>query len=567
MQAIIYARQSSGNEDHSLSIEQQISNCKELCKEKKLTIKDIFSDYNSSGRTYPSGSEKVAVNDITFNKWFSNQNSKKKFRKGLGDVFSQLDRGDVIIVDDLTRLYRSVGYSMLENHIKQLLSEKNARVIVCKGINLDVNNFADNLITTMQNQINDNQLAIQKKKGIASMNALRDSGILPTGTKALGLSCQRHGQIKVDPELAVVIKCVMNDVVERMPFNQIIIKVNKDWGHLFPKAFYSSNLYHIIDQPLYCGYMRNTQGELIPSKQMRGQELISRQLWDKVRKIREDRRHSPRRAQFRILPFTGVLRCGNCGGKMVTSVDKGQICYHCHRGAVNLQDKKCQKSRINTTAAKDNFTGLKAAIAPMLILAQYNAFTKSLQMEKELDRLAEYEEEYTRLEKKHEKLAVAFMENKVSQNIMEKTLQKIRLPIEKLLSKIIKIRDYKVSDAIVKREADKYWGDFESLLNDNLPDGKYEELLKDAVDHIKCHYDHVEIFLKDGTNFRLDRYMHKNRRQFPRFRWRNLSTSDEKPKKIKDCKWEVVYFYPDGREKKLVIDLPILKIYETKMQN
>lgn len=565
MQAIIYARQSSGNEDQSLSIEQQISNCKELCKEKNLTIKDIFFDYNSSGRTYPSGSEDIATNDITFNKWFSHQNSKKKFRKGLGEVFSNLERGDIIVVDDLTRLYRSIGYSMLENHVKQLLGEKDTKIIVCKGVGLDVSNFADNLISTMQNQINDNQLSIQTQKSIASMNALRDSGILPTGTKALGLSCRQHERIKVDPDLAEVIKCVMNDVVKRKPFNQIVIKINKKWNHLFPKAFYPSNLYHIIDQPLYCGYMRNTQGDLIPCKQMQGQELISRQLWDKVRKVREDRRRSPRRAQFRVLPFTGILKCGNCGANMVTSVDNGQICYHCHRGAINLQDEECRKSRINTTAAKEDFTGLKIAIAPLLILAQYNDFIKSLQMEKELDRLVEYEEEYRKQEEKYEKLAVSFMENKVSQNIMEKTLQKVRVPIEKLRSKIIKIRDYKVSDAVIKREADKYWGDFEALLNDNLPDGKYEELLKDAVDHINCNYDYVEIFLKDGLSFKLDRYMYKNRRQFPRFTWRNLSNSKAKPKKIKDCKWEVVYYYPDGRERKLVIDLPILRIYEAEV--
>jgi DNA invertase Pin-like site-specific DNA recombinase len=566
MQAIIYARQSSGREENSLSIGQQISNCEELCREKNWQIKSIFSDHNTSGRTYPFGSESVAENDKVFSHWYVNQQSKKKFRDGLGSVFSSLCHGDVIVVDDLTRLYRSVGCSMLEVHIKQLLGEKDAQVVVCKGISLNVNSFSDNLIATMQNQINDNQLAIQRKKGIASMNALRDSGVLPTGTKALGLSCRHHDQIKVDPDLAEVVRFVMKKVSERGVFNQIVSEVNHRWQHLFPRAFYTSNLYHIIDQPLYCGYMRNSKGELILCKQMQGREIISRQLWEKVQKVRADRRQSPRRAQFRSLPFTGILRCGHCHGKMVTSIDNGRVCYHCQRGVVLLHDKECQKSRINIDASKDQFTGLKKAIAPLLILAQYNDFMRSLQMEKELDRLADYESEYRIMEEKYETLAVCFMNSMVSSNIMEKSLEKARPKLEKLQEKIRKIREYKASDAVIKREADKYWCDFEALLNDNLPDAKYEELLKEAVDHIDSHYDSIEIFLNDGVSVKLDRYMYKNRRQFPKYEWKCLSESHDTPLKIKDCKWEVTYLYPDGRKKRLVVDLPVLKIYESKQQ-
>jgi len=58
--AVIYARQSSGSDDFSLSVEQQILNCKRLAADGKFNIVGIFQDLNTSGETYPSGVEQAA---------------------------------------------------------------------------------------------------------------------------------------------------------------------------------------------------------------------------------------------------------------------------------------------------------------------------------------------------------------------------------------------------------------------------------------------------------------------------------------------------------------------------
>lgn len=55
--AVIYARQSSGSDDFSLSEEQQILNCKHLAADGKFNIAGIFQDLNTSGETYPAGAE------------------------------------------------------------------------------------------------------------------------------------------------------------------------------------------------------------------------------------------------------------------------------------------------------------------------------------------------------------------------------------------------------------------------------------------------------------------------------------------------------------------------------
>ena len=83
MKALIYARQSSGKDDFSESVEAQIANCKKLAAKEKLEVIGIYKDLNTSGETYPVGAEEIARLDKAYMKWVLNQSSKKDFRLGL----------------------------------------------------------------------------------------------------------------------------------------------------------------------------------------------------------------------------------------------------------------------------------------------------------------------------------------------------------------------------------------------------------------------------------------------------------------------------------------------------
>jgi hypothetical protein len=120
MRAFIYARQSSGGEEKSLSIEQQLQNCVDLCKRKGWEIGGKFSDFNTSGRTYPAGAELVAMQDRGFVRWMDLSSSNKSFRKGLGELLPKLGQDDVIVVDDITRLCRPATMSSLVNFLGNL---------------------------------------------------------------------------------------------------------------------------------------------------------------------------------------------------------------------------------------------------------------------------------------------------------------------------------------------------------------------------------------------------------------------------------------------------------------
>lgn len=170
MKTYIYGRQSSGDNERSISVDKQVENCKEFAKVHKLVLTKIFTDLNTSGRLYWRGAESIASIDQVYQNWIKETKKKKIYRDGLGDLFAELNKGDVLIVDDLTRLYRPLTNSFLESALTQYLLNKEIKLFTVKNGEVDLNKFNDELITALQNRINTNQLEIQRTKCKASLN-------------------------------------------------------------------------------------------------------------------------------------------------------------------------------------------------------------------------------------------------------------------------------------------------------------------------------------------------------------------------------------------------------------
>ena len=93
MKAIIYVRQSSGDEEQSLSVDIQIENCQELAQERGITVVGIYKDLNISGKFYPDMPEVeiFAAQDHALQEWVKSTSVQKmKARTGLGEALSNL---------------------------------------------------------------------------------------------------------------------------------------------------------------------------------------------------------------------------------------------------------------------------------------------------------------------------------------------------------------------------------------------------------------------------------------------------------------------------------------------
>ena len=566
MRAYIYTRQSSGGEEKSLSIEQQLQNGVDLCKRKGWEIGGKFSDFNTSGRTYPAGAELVAMQDRGFVRWMDLSSSNKSFRKGLGELLPKLGQDDVIVVDDITRLCRPATMSSLVNFLGNLFMDLGTVVYSAKGERFDPNRFVDLLMLSINSQMNDNQIKIQSEKSRTSQLLLRDKGILPTGCKAFGLSTSpNHGMLKIDQEKAEVVRFVMESIAKRHTYASILreLNANEKYRSLVPKCYYESSINHISEQPLYCGYMKNSEDKLIKCQQMEGQEIISYDLWKRVREVREETMKGPRRSKYNWLPFSGLLFCGYCGSKMVVNKDGDRIYYICHAGCNVRFDKQCRQSRVGINNDQEYCLGLKKALAPLLILAQYYDVMEVADMEERSKARQKKVSELERLNGKQKEVFDLFNSDKINKGSLANSVAVYEPKIEQVKAEIAEIDAFLLSDSVTKRKEDKYWCEFEKLISDDLEDDVYEHLLKKAVSRIDCFSDRIVIHT-NGQKIELRRFIYKNRRSFPKYAYTVHYGNAERKKDVTKCKIEVNYLYEEDK-KKIIFDMPIMKIFEAAL--
>lgn len=552
--ALIYARQSSGADDFSESVENQIENCKKLAEKENLEIVGIFSDLNTSGKTYPCGSENIAENDKAFQRWFNQQTGTKKFRDGLGHVMEKLSEVDFLIVDDMTRLYRPVTRSFLESYINDTFTENNVKILQVKGGQIDLSKFDQSLIQTLKNAINDEQIANQKQKSMQQIKKRKDSGLIASGGGKAFATVYDIGtkQILIDDEKAVVVEFIFAEIEKHTAYNKIIRMCNDRFKHLCNgKAFYMSNLYHIAENPIYCGYQYNSEGLLIKNKQF-NKQLISFERWKAIQDLMNSKKKNPPRAKHNWLPFSGMLYCGNCGGKMITGIDNGKIYYHCFQGR-NTGDKACKSARSNMTMQKDLYCGLKECITPLLVLSQFAEIDKVRELEKNIENIEAMTVELENKIKQQKQVTAMYFKGLIDEITLEDMLRDHKKQIADLTGKIEMARNADKELSEIKKHLQDTFKKFqaEKLMEGEISNSDFEIMLKKTILKITLFESKLEIETIYGC-FTLDRYIYKNRRNFPLPELKVCGKGE-------NLKAEIIYH--TGKKKGLIADFGNLKVY------
>ena len=497
MNAVIYARQSSGSDDYSESVETQIENCRKLAKRENLAVLGCFSDLNTSGKTYPEGAEKIAGLDTAFQQWFEQQTGTKKFRSGLGQVFRLLSRTDFLIVDEMTRLYRPVTRSFLESFVNQELAEHHVQILQCKGGRLDLSQFDQQLIQTLKNQIQDEAIANQKRKSREQFRKLRDAGYQCNGAKMFGIRYLGNRRLEVIPECAEVIRFVYDSVAAYMPYSAVIREVNTRFRHCFRSYFYESSLYSIIRQPIYCGYQYNSRRELIRNVQITGQEIVSYPLWQKVNAILDEKKRSPPvRAKKHWLPMSGRLICGGCGGRLTCQIDRGQLFYQCNKN--NLRhDPACAASRIRFFGIPGH-NGLYEFVYPILLIGLLERFRHNSELMREKDQLGEILAEIAELRNREQIVIDLFMANGGTAEQLDCLLRKHREKYRELTSRV-RDHDHIDAAALNLERTVRLPEIFSRLRCRTLNNPEYEELFRDSIREIVVFRDKAEFHTQAGV--------------------------------------------------------------------
>ncbi len=513
MNAVIYARQSSGSDDYSESVENQIANCLALAKKNGLTVVGCFSDLNTSGKTYPEGAENIAANDSAFQRWFDQQTSSRKFRPGLGQVFQLLGTVDYVIVDEMTRLYRPVTRSFLESYVNQRLTENGVKILQCKGGKLDLTQFDQQLIQSLKNQIQDEAIANQKKKSQEQFRKLRDSGYQCNGAKMFGIRYLGNRRLEVIPECAEVIRFIYDNIAAYRPYSAIIRDVNRLYSHCFRTYCYESTFRSIARQPIYCGYQYNSEHELIPNRQIRGQEIIPYQLWLQVGEILDRKRKSrPARPKKHWLPMSGHLICGRCGGRMTCQLDRGKLYYICNKTNLH-RTEGCSASRVRFQADSVG-PGLYEVSYPFLLFGLLERFRLNAQAAADKRQILKLKKMEKKMNEKERQMAELFLDGTLTREQLEPLLTRHREKRHALQSRIR--MDDNVSAKELKHERKWVLPDlFKRIRSRELDHGVYEDLFSRSIIKIALHKDVAEFNLVNGWKILIPRLRYKRRSWFP----------------------------------------------------
>ena len=372
----IYARQSSGEEERSISVEQQIENCRQMASTNNEKIDGIYKDLNTSGRLYWEGAEDLAEMDSVFHNWIKEtyKSKRKKYRKGLGDLFKVLKDHDTIYVDDRTRLYRPLTNSYLESSFNQFIKEKQIKIVTVKDGKIDFNSFGDELINALQNRIVTNQLEIQRKKSKDSLKRLKDSGEFKQAVPAtLGYeSTGRKHEVVINEREAEAVKHIFKMYLDGNSVLSITKAVSRKYKDIFKHGKTTpKTVREVIARPLYAGYIYNSNGELVEAQQVKGKEIIDYKTWEEANRILNQRKEHKRPVKKNTIFFNGITRCGCCNSLLHVAINnKKYLSLRC--ASHNRLEKENCHINIGQNTSFANGLGMNDAVQPLLMLGVLN---------------------------------------------------------------------------------------------------------------------------------------------------------------------------------------------------
>ena len=372
----IYARQSSGEEERSISVEQQIENCRQMASTNNEKIDGVYKDLNTSGRLYWEGAEDLAEMDSVFQNWIKEtyKSKRKKYRKGLGDLFKVLKDHDTIYVDDRTRLYRPLTNSYLESSFNQFIKEKQIKIVTVKDGKIDFNSFGDELINALQNRIVTNQLEIQRKKSKDSLKRLKDSGEFKQSVPAtLGYdSTGRKHEVEVNEREAEAVKFIYKMYLDGNNVLSITKALNRKYKDIFKHGKTTpKTVREIIARPLYAGYIYDSNGNFVEAQQIKGKEIIDLKTWEDANRILNQRKEHKRPVKKYINFFNGITRCGCCDSLLHVAINNKKY-FSLRCTSHNILPKENCHINIGQNISFNNGLGLNDAIEPLLLLGVLN---------------------------------------------------------------------------------------------------------------------------------------------------------------------------------------------------
>ena len=493
MKCFILTRQSVGTNDpeESLSLDVQVKECKALAKSKGIEVVDVFKEANTSGRLFPCNYETLAAQDIIYMNWCRETKKFGQFRKGLGEILQRLNEVDLIICYDITRFFRPLNGSYLSNLLTQTLQANGVKLLTVREGEIDFSKFTDSLVSSLTSQINSEQLQIQRDKAKAGLKRLKDNGEYYSGfAKCIGFRQLGGRRIEIVPHEAEAVKKIYHYfLVDGLSLNEIVRKIGDEYTDVFPKC-YSNTMKHILSNPIYAGYMRTSDGELVKAKQTDG--IVSLDEWMTADKILTARKTCICRKRENWLPLTPYIYCGHCGEKMRSHLGQNlKPSYSCRK---HIRDGKqpCKNTIMAFYDGKEG-NGLFEAIRPLLVAEAIDKM-KSSTNEKLQSQLNIVNMNLSNLNEKEKKLTALWMNSSLTDDVYETSIKNIKT----------RRKDLEKEKASLEFELSRDTSQFEwvkwsmKFTGDLITNAEYDILISGLIKKILIYKDFIEVKTRLG---------------------------------------------------------------------
>ena len=518
--AVIYARQSSGNDDLSLSVEDQISRAIQYAEANNIYIIDIYRELNCPGELYPLTAEAkgFCITDRAWQNWRKSRSFTKNYRIELGKLFEKIEteKVDYIIISERTRLYRSPNNSFLDGYICNFLRDNKISIIETTTNSIDqLNNVVDiavqRLLATYEMQKIDEK-AEQSKRVRADKKAKGEYFSNAYGT------VWKDKKLFFDNDKAKVIKYVYDSVLKGKTYSEILYNMNTVFFDFRTetkgkkaKCFYESSIYNILSNPIYSGYFKNDD-EYTKIENMGSDPLISFSTYLEIQNIIKNKKVGNQKfvgdKKGNFLPFSGLLICGNCGKKLSVVNDDG-IVYSCHN-TILLKNKSCTPSRIRFYMGNDDDDFL-FAFQPLLAIKLFANMYKLNQIISSNSQKDSLKAEIETLQNKIATVTKTFIDNGFNSSTFANLLSEIKNTLIEKQNQLLAMQNVDSENA--ENFLKMYRANFDKVtMNEKLLDqDTYRRLLHDTVNQIFVYDDKIKVVLYDDNVFEIPRIKGKRR--------------------------------------------------------
>jgi len=380
MEAVLYARVSSKEQEEGFSIPAQLKLIKEYAIKNKIKIIEEFIDVETAkqaGRT-------------NFNGMIDFLKNNKEVKNILCEKTDRLYRNfkDYLTIEDLNLTIHLVK----ENEVLSKESKSHQKFI--HGIKiLMAKNYIDNL-------------SEEAKKGMLQK---AHEGYYPSFAPLGYVNTEKelNGRkikiIEADPSKSQVIKKIFKLYsTGEYSIGKIIHFANEE-GLRSRKGYKlsKSTIYNILKDPIYYGDFK-WNNKIYKGKHT---AIISKELFDQVQKA-FSKPNRPEKIQKHNFAFSGLLTCAKCGCTITAEIKKKKyVYYHCTNYKGKCGDKFIREENL---AEKLGELVKKIKIEPKIITWLKEALLMSYQDEKEYhnSQIKSLQEQYNKLQHRLDKIYI-----------------------------------------------------------------------------------------------------------------------------------------------------------------